>query len=199
MTGQVKVSTHTVVDFFLCDRSEVFAHSITQGSFAVANILFTTFFALYTVYNVVGFTAATSDGVVAVFGNRASNSPRAVEAETVSAVLSLTPAFLQCVFNGFSKTTSMGLEHLALTRLSLTFLGLRKPWVTFHLRTVRVLLEPSKMSQFCWMILFSNLPPYSLINGRYPFCSRVDWANMVLPKNRPKCPGRELNQRPTDY
>ena len=95
MTGQVKVTTHTVVDFLLCDRSEVFAHSITQGSFAVANILFTTFFALYAVYNVVGFTAATSDGVVAVFGNRASNSPRAVEAETVSAVRSLTPAFLR--------------------------------------------------------------------------------------------------------
>ena len=100
MTGQVEVSTHTVVDFLLCDRSEVFTHSITQGSFAVANILFTTFFALYAIYNVVGFTATTSDGVVAVFGNRASNSPRAVQAETVSTVMSLTPAFLRvgCVF-----------------------------------------------------------------------------------------------------
>ena len=82
---------HTVVDLVLCDRSEMFAHSITQGSFTMANILFATFFTLYTVYNVVGLTATTSDGVVAVFCNRASDPTRAVKADTVPAVLSLTP------------------------------------------------------------------------------------------------------------
>ena len=111
MTGQVKVSTHTVVDFLLCDRSEVFTHSITQGSFAVADILFTTFFALYTIYDVISFAATTSDGVVAVFGNQACDPTRAVQAETKSTILSLTPGFLRvgCIL-GFFKDHIHGIR-----------------------------------------------------------------------------------------
>ena len=82
-----------MVDLLLRDRSEMLTHPITQGSFAVSNILFSTFFTLYTIYNVVSFAATTSDGVEVVFCDGVSDPVRVVKEDTVPTVLSLTPAF----------------------------------------------------------------------------------------------------------
>ena len=48
----------------LGDISEVFTHPFTQCSFGMPNILFKTYLAGDTVYNVIGFATATSNGVV---------------------------------------------------------------------------------------------------------------------------------------
>ena len=85
------MSSHTVVDFLLCDGSELFTHPITQDSFAVVRISFATFLILNTIYNIVGFTNRAPDGVVTMVRNQARNPTQTVKAYTVSTILTLEP------------------------------------------------------------------------------------------------------------
>ena len=62
----------------LSNISEMFAHSFTKCAFSVAYELFLAYLAGDIVYNIVWFTWATSDGVVIVSSDGASNSARIV-------------------------------------------------------------------------------------------------------------------------
>ena len=137
---------------------------------------------MYTIYNVISFAATTSDGVVAVFGNRATDPTRAVQAETISTILCLTPAFLRvgCIL-GFFKDHIHGIRAPGPDQVISDIFGSKKTLGNLPFKDSAC---ASKMSQFCWIILLSNLPPGWCVVIR-KILSSSSFSSLNLGINRP--------------